>query len=200
MHWPPLAALLFALALSLPAEAGVMAAGTLIGRTLQDVAGARAGTVEDLIVDVRDGRVLYVIVDADGRYLTLPIHALHAQGAEVRLDMSDAGEIAPTDDPRLRRGARLIGQPLENPNGGRIGTISDFEFDPAKGRVERVVVAVEGGEANFPPGVLAHGRFPPLTRWQAEHPGSGASANYGWIRREPSDERTRTHDHRWPRN
>ena len=200
MRWPPLAAVLFAFALSLPAEAGVMAAGALIGRTLQDLEGDKAGTVEDLIVDVRDGRVLYVIVDAAGRYFTLPIRALRAAGGEVRLDTSDAGEIARTDDPRLRRAARLIGQPLENPNGARIGTISDFEFDPAQGRVERVVVAVDGGEANFPPGVLAHGRFPPLPRWQAEHPSSGASGTPGWIRREASDERERIHDHRWPRN
>jgi sporulation protein YlmC with PRC-barrel domain len=199
-RWPPLAAVLFALVLSLPAEAGVMAAGALIGREVQDLEGGKAGTVEDLIVDVRDGRVLYVILDAGERYFTLPIHALRAEAGEVSLDMSDAGELAPADDPRLRRGARLIGQPLENPNGGRIGTIADFEFDPAKGRVERVVVAVGGGEANFPPSVLAHGRFPPLTRWQAEHPGSDASGNFGWLRREPSDERTRTHDHRWPRN
>jgi sporulation protein YlmC with PRC-barrel domain len=160
-----LAAALFALALSLPAAAGVMAAGTLIGRTLAAVEGGEAGTVEDLIVDVREGRVLYVIVEDADRYFALPVRALQAHAGEVRLDMNEAGEIARTDDPRLRRAGRLIGQPLENPNGARIGTIADFEFDPAKGRVERVVVAVDGGEANFPPSVLAHGRFPPLTRW-----------------------------------
>lgn len=195
-----LAAVLSALALSLPAEAGAVAAGVLIGRPIQDLSGQVLGTVEDMIVDVRDARVLYIIVDARERDFTLPIRALREHEGGVRLDMSDAGEIARTDDPRFRRAARLIGQPLMNPNGGRIGTIADIEFDPAAGRVERIVVDVDNGKANFPPSVLAHGRFPPLTRWQAEHPPSDFSGDPGYVRRDPSPERERLHDHRWPRN
>ena len=67
-------------------------------------------------------------------------------------------------------------------------------------RFDRVVVAVDNGKANFPPSVLAHGRFPPLTRWQAEHPPSDFSGDPGYVRRDPSPERERLHDHRWPRN
>jgi sporulation protein YlmC with PRC-barrel domain len=193
-------ALLLALALPLAAQADAVAAGTLIGRPIQDLRGGAAGTVEDLIVDVRDGRVVYVIVDARERYITLPIRALHELNGRVWLDTGDAGEMARTDEPRLRRAARLIGQPLENPGDGRIGTIADIVFDPARGRVERVVVAMDDGKANFPPSVLAHGRFPPLTRWQAEHPPADFSGDPGYLRREPTDERKRLHEHRWPRH
>jgi hypothetical protein len=139
--------------------------------------------------------VLYVMVEAPGRFYTLPIRALdEARGALV-VDLNEAGEIARTDEPRLRRAARLIGQPLEHPGGGRIGTIADFEFDPGRGRIQHVVVDVEDGRARFPPSVLAHGRFPPLTRWQAEHP--TPSRPNALLRREPSDERLQLHDHRW---
>lgn len=178
-----------------------MAAGVLIGAEAKDLRGAAVGTVEDLIVDVRDGRVLYVIVDGPQRYFTLPIRALRARDGMARLDMQLAGEVAHTDEPRFRRAARLIGQPLEHPGGERIGTIADIEFDPAKGRVQQVVVSTaQGGTAHFPASVLAHGRFPPLTRWQAEHPSPDASGNFGYLRREPSSERNRLHEHRWPRN
>lgn len=196
-----LAAALLALALSLPAEAHAMAAGVLIGAEAKDLSGAAVGTVEDLIVDVRGGRVLYVIVDGPQRYFTLPIRALREREGTARLDMQLAGEVAHTDEPRFRRAARLIGQPLERPGGERIGTVADIEFDAADGRVEQVVVSTgQGSTAQFPPGVLAHGRFPPLTRWQAEHPSPDASGNFGYLRREPSTERNRLHDHRWPRH
>jgi sporulation protein YlmC with PRC-barrel domain len=201
MHPRSLAAALLALALSLPAEAGAMAAGVLIGAAAKDQRGAQVGTVEDLIVDVRDGRVLYVIVDGPQRYFTLPIRALREREGAARLDMRLAGEIAHSDEPRFRRAARLIGQPLEHPGGERIGTIADIEFDAGDGRVEHVVVStVAGGSAHFPASTLAHGRFPPLTRWQVEHPMPDASGNFGYLRREPSDERNRLHEHRWPRN
>jgi hypothetical protein len=61
MHRCPLAAVLFALALSLPAEAGAAAASALIGHAVQDLGGRSAGRVEDLIVDVSAARVRYVV-------------------------------------------------------------------------------------------------------------------------------------------
>jgi sporulation protein YlmC with PRC-barrel domain len=199
-----LAAVLLAIAGSFPGEASAAAAGSFIGRAVEDLRGDTVGTVEDLIVDVRDGRVLYVIVDGRERYYTLPIRALRGEDGALRLDMSEAGGIAHSnelrDDPRFRRAARLIGQPLHHPGGERVGTIAEIEFDPAAGRIERVVVDVEQGKANFPPSVLAHGRFPPLTRWQVEHPSPEKAGDAGFVRREPSSERNRLHDHRWRRN
>ena len=195
-----LAAAVLGLVVLFPGDASAAAAGVLIGRAIQDLGGRTVGTVEDLIVDVREGRVLYVVVDARERHFTLPIRALREVAGGVRLDMNEKGEIARTDDPRFRRAARLIGQPLVNPGDERIGTIAEIEFEPRAGRVERVVVDVGKGMANFPPSVLAHGRFPPLTRWQAEHPPSDFSGDPGHVRRDPSSERERLHDHRWPRD
>jgi len=60
-----------------------MAAGVLIGAEAKDLRGAAVGTVEDLILDVRDGRVLYVIVDGRQRYFTLPIRALRTREGGV---------------------------------------------------------------------------------------------------------------------
>lgn len=81
-----------------------MAAGVLIGAEgAKDLRGAAVGTVEDLVLDVRDGRVLYVIVEAQQRYFRLPIRALHERDGAPRFDIQLAGEIAHTDDPRFRR-------------------------------------------------------------------------------------------------
>lgn len=195
-----LAALACAIALA-PAAAAAATAGALLGAPALDARGAPVGEVEELIVDVRDGRVLYVIVDSRGEFLTLPVRALRVAGERAVLDMSEAGEIARTGEPHLRRAGRLIGQPLHRPGGARLGTIVDFELDPAAGRIERVLVDTDDGErVRFPPGVLAHGRFPPLTRWQADHPPAQGAEDSGFLRREPSDERQRLHEHDWPRN
>jgi sporulation protein YlmC with PRC-barrel domain len=170
-----------------------------MGRPVVDLRGETVGTVEDLIVDVRDGQVLYVIVDGPQRFYTLPIRALRAGDGRAALDMSLAGEIARTDEPHFRRAGRLIGLPLENPGDGRIGTIVDFELDAGRGRIDYVMVRVDGELARFPPSVLAHGRFPPLTRWQVEHPPYDKAEDAGFLRRDPSSERERLHDPRWPR-
>ena len=181
--------------------AAIAAHGAMVSETLGDPVenqrGEKVGAVDDLIVDVRAGRVLYVIVDAQDRFYTLPVRAL---GEALRLDMdlaNAAARIGPQADPKFRRAARLIGQPVTHPGDGRIGTIADIEFDPESGRVENVVVAVDEGRRNMPAGVLAHGRFPPLTRWRAEHPPADVSERQGFVRREASDQRKRLHDHEW---
>lgn len=46
----------------------------MVGSPIENRSGERVGKVDDLIVDVRAGRVLYVIVDSQGRFYTLPIH------------------------------------------------------------------------------------------------------------------------------
>ena len=74
---------------------------------------------------------------------------------------------------------------------------TDIEFDLESGRVERVLVSTSEGPRNMPATVLAQGHFPPLTRWQAEHPPAEVSDRQGFVRRESSDERRSLHDHKW---
>jgi sporulation protein YlmC with PRC-barrel domain len=187
-----LAALLLA---AMPA--GAVTVGALLGDPVKNLEGVQLGVIDDFIVDVRAGRVLYVIVEGRGRGYTLPVRALDER---LRLDMDFANSLARDDspqDPRFRRAGRLIGQPVNHPRGERIGTISEIEFDLQSGNVKQVVAQTAQGARNLPPSVLAHGRFPPLTRWQVEHPSPRVEGNQGFVRREPSDERNRLHDHKW---
>ncbi len=180
------------------AEAGAVNASDLLGAPLTSLRGEPIGAVDDLIVDTSAGRVVYLIVDRGERFATYPVRAL---AGGLRIDQRLEGEVARLDsaeDTRFRRAARLIGQPLVHPHPGdtqRIGTIRDFEFDRSSGEIGRVVVATAEGESGFPPGVLAHGRFPPLTHWRTDY--VDPEDNLGWLRREPSDERLRLHDHQW---
>ena len=169
----------------------------LLGQPVQALNGERVGAVQDLIVDVDAGRVLYVIVQGGQAFHTLPVRALDER---LRLDMDLANAMARDqnrDDPKFRRAARLVGQPVEQPGGPRIGTIADIEFDLESGQVERVVVSTSDGPRDMPASVLAQGHFPPLTRWQAEHPPAEVSGEPGFVRREPSDERRSLHDPKW---
>ena len=180
------------------AEAAALDATELLGSPLTSLSGEPVGTVEDLIVDTSAGRVVYLIVDRGARFATYPIGALRRQRT---IDRRREGEVARFDSPedtRFRRAARLIGQPLAHPGATqRIGTIRDFEFDTDSGQITRVVVATDEGESGFAPGVLRHGRFPPLTYWGGDYVDTQDLENLGWLRRPPSDERRRFHDHRW---
>lgn len=186
--------------LALVAASSVSAAVTataLIGAPADSAGGKAIGAVDDLIIDADGGRVLYVIVDAQDRYYTLPMQALDLDAPRPRVDMSLANALArAAPDVVLRRAARLIGQPLHHTGGERIGTIADIAFDAESGVVEQVLVRHEEGVTGFPASVLAHGRFPPLTEYQVERPGPEPLEHF---RVRPSDERTRLHDPEWER-
>jgi sporulation protein YlmC with PRC-barrel domain len=186
--------------LALVAASSASAAVTataLIGAPADSARGKTLGAVDDLVIDVDGGRVLYVIVDAKDRYYTLPMRALDLAAARPRVDLSLANALARVaPDVVLRRAARLIGQPLHHTNGERIGTIVDIAFDAQSGVVEQVLVRHEDGVTGFPASVLAHGRFPPLTEYQVEHPGPEPLEHFQ-VR--PSDERKRLHNPEWER-
>lgn len=186
------------LAFALPAQLHAASAAALLGEHMLDEQARPAGEVTDLIVDVRDSRVLYVVLDRGNRFETIPVRALKDDG---QVDLSESGEAARAREDqaaRLRRASALIGQAITHPHPGnaqRIGTVADFEFQSGSGRIERVVVRTPQGERSFGPEVLAHGRFPPL---EAPRQGAYRKDEHGFDMK-PSDERTRLHPHEWER-
>jgi sporulation protein YlmC with PRC-barrel domain len=184
----------------LPAtQAGAATVSGLLGDAVQNLRGEKVGAVEELIVDVRAGRVVYVVVDSAEKFYTLPVRAFEER---LRLNMDLSNAVAhdkSREDPKFRRAGKLIGQQVTNPGDGRIGKIADIEFHLQSGRVEQVVVETDQGRRNMPPAVLAQGRFPPLTRWQVENPPADVDDRQGFVRRESSDDRRRLHDHQWDR-
>lgn len=173
------------------------AVSQILDRPVANLRGETVGAVEELIVDVDACRIAYVVVDTGEHFRTLPARALQEGG---RVDMRLAGEAAgvktPRDDPKYRRARTLLGQPITQPGGDRIGTIADIEFDPDSGRVGQVRVRTDDGPRNMPPAVLSQGFFPPLTRWQVEQPSAEVAEHMGFVRRPPA-ERRRLHDHEW---
>lgn len=190
-----LARLLLAAALCAPpgAWSAEMRASELLGKPVQDAAGKPVGEVTEAIVDVRDGRLAYVVVGGPQRYTTFPIRAVReaerAGALEADTTLANAIARSDADEARFARASRLVGQPLTHPGGERIGTIEDFRLDLEGGRVLEVIAQTPQGRRTLPATVLAQGNFPPLTRWQAEHPPSGAAGDSGFLRREPSRER-----------
>lgn len=155
----------------LPLAAGAASVGALLGEPVVNQRNQRVGTVDELIIDVSGGRLVYVIVADGGRFHTLPIRAFRGEQLRIaQMDLASAAARVESADVRLRRAGRLIGQPVTQPGGGEVGAIADIEFDLASGEVQRVLVQTSEGRRGMPPAVLAHGRFPPLTQWQVEHP------------------------------
>ena len=149
-----------ALVLLLAFEATAENVSGLLGDTARTARGEEIGRISELIVDVRAGRVLYVVVEAQKEFVTLPVRAL---GERQIVDMALADETAhlrPQAEPRFRRAGKLLGQPVAYPGGKNIGTLVDIQFELGSGRVEDVVVRTEKGPFNFPPAVLAEGYFP----------------------------------------
>jgi sporulation protein YlmC with PRC-barrel domain len=192
--------LLFLMAYGSFGAAQAAAITQLLDRPVQNERGAPAGTVTDLIVDVEAGRVLYLVLDAGERFHTLPVRAL---GEDLRLDLDHAGELARPDDEedaRFRRASALIGDRVTHAHPGgatQVGTIRDIEFDPDSGRIENVTVSTPQGALGVGAAVLAQGRFPPLDPPQGRYATREELGERGWLRREPSDERRRLHEHQF---
>jgi sporulation protein YlmC with PRC-barrel domain len=147
-----------------PRETSVSA---LVGAPVQDLQGDELGVIDELILDVRDASLLYVVVGTGKQARTFPVRALSGSGVDgLRVDTRLASALAQQDsptDPRFRRAGRLIGETVTHPGGEAIGRIEDIRVDLASGEIGEVIVATAEGRFSFPPGVLAQGHFPPLT-------------------------------------
>jgi sporulation protein YlmC with PRC-barrel domain len=163
-----------------------------IGQAVHDEGGARVGEVHDLILDVNEARVLYVIIQSQERYHTLPIRALDET---LRLDSELAGSIAHSqafDESRFRRAARLLGTPVSQADGPQLGTIRDFRFDPASGQIDNVLVDTVAGVRDLPASVLAQRELPaPAAAGAARAPEPDASSGFSVV---PSPDRKRLHN------
>lgn len=182
----------FAAALALAsAQAFGAEAREFLGKPVKDRGGERVGTVHDLIVDVNDARVVYVMIESREGYHTLPIRAL---GEELRLNMDLSGAIArgqSLDDARFRRASALLGRPVSQADGPQIGTIRNFRFDPDSGQIEHVAVDTVAGAREFPASVLASRELAGAGPRPGRAPEEGASSGFTV---QPSPDRRRLHD------
>lgn len=131
------------------AEPGMrlMRAAELMNRQIRDRNGAKAGEVQDLVIDLRGGVVTHAVLDIAGsrREARVPMKevALAPNGAPVlNVDRAQLIERAASE----MRARRLIDMEVENRQGRTLGEVEDLVVDLASGRV---LFAVLGFESAF---------------------------------------------------
>ena len=136
-------------------ERATARASALIGTPVKNVEGEELARLRDLVLDLDDQRVRYVIMEGFGklfrysfvnfdpgpqaRYLVLHI------GRE-RLEQSPGME-AGWQAPGLVLASALLGRDVEDGRGGKVGELADVVIDPGDGKVSHVLFrAREGGK------------------------------------------------------
>jgi sporulation protein YlmC with PRC-barrel domain len=143
--------------------------GELIGERVEDLNGDPVGYVREFIVDMSDGRVLYMVVRGGNEFYTLPLRAIRriSPHNEPQVDTSLRGpDVAKRveTDARFRRVRRLIGETIALPDTAGSGRIYDLDFEPDTGLITQVIVSTGDGKRAYPREVLLHGVLPPASR------------------------------------
>ena len=122
-------------------------ASALIGIEVRDALGQPAGTVRDLMFDLRNNRVHYVVLERGSVHSKHPMHAftLPRNGDHLLLDRPEARIDTAWDEVILMPAAKLIGRSFEVPQGTGSGRVADVVLDAFWGEV--AFAAVRLGDA-----------------------------------------------------
>lgn len=120
----------------------VVRASSLLGMDIDHPSGADYGVIHDLVMELRDGRVLYAEVRLDSANPVrreVPLSALRFPPAEGRaiLTLNQAGA-----GPAMQA-SRLIGMQVRNPHTGARGRIDELVVDLHNNRVHYAVLDME---------------------------------------------------------
>lgn len=121
---------------------------TLIGREVHDAAGAVAGRVEDLFVDVGDRRVAALVLDLKGRPRVCGIREIAFADEDKPMEETRALRVpGGCDDvrgmaakPEWRRASALATSAIRDRQQDAVGDVKDLFIDPASARVTHAVV------------------------------------------------------------
>jgi sporulation protein YlmC with PRC-barrel domain len=132
----------------------------LFGMEVKSFARRRLGAVEDLVVDLANGRVRYAILETRHRTVPVPFHALELS-LENKYSLLDAsperlanapGRAVGVDaywdgpaPPRLARASELVGRPFRGVNGEVAGELADIVIDAHEGNVAFAVISLAAG-------------------------------------------------------
>ena len=121
-------------------------ASALIGMEVRDTLGVRAGLVRDVVLDLNNNRVHYVVVESGTHYRRLPMHAftLPRHAGHLILERPEARVEAARDDAMPVPASRLIGRSFSWPQGAPAGRVADVVLDAFWGEV--AFAAVRLGE------------------------------------------------------
>jgi sporulation protein YlmC with PRC-barrel domain len=128
-------------------------ASTLIGIEVRDALGEAAGRVRDLMFDLRNNRVHYLVLERGGdRTVEYPMHAftLRRNGGQLVLDRPEARIETAWDDEILMSAGKLIGRAFELPQGTGGGRVADVVLDAFWGEVAFAAVRLDDAAALRP--------------------------------------------------
>lgn len=147
----------------------------LIGKKVANKEGKTLGEVEDLIVDVKGGRIPHVILSFGGiadlgdKLFVFPVNAFTRDATRDRLVLNVERDALRESrgfdrsnwpfDPPLRRASELRGANVKDTDGKPAGEIEDLEVNLATGRVERVHFAQDGRKGPEPKQTLPLSAF-----------------------------------------
>ncbi len=129
--------------------APAMMASEIIGLQVRDPDTGDTGRIDDLVVDVANGRVHFVVLDMPGPLVTQPLAALELGRDGARINAASDWRFAAPQGIALMRASSLVGSSLENEGGARVGTIADLGIDPASGAIAYAAVRLDEDAQNL---------------------------------------------------
>ena len=125
--------------------------GELGDRPVVDAGGAKIADVYDVVVDIEEARVAYIVFSVGLKVIPVAMPSPEMAFARDKVELAFARsrlESMPTLDmsslgPRYKRGRDLLGTPFKDPNGVLLGEVKDLMIDTTNGAVAAVVVAFD---------------------------------------------------------
>lgn len=120
-----------------------MNASEIVGMEITDRASGASGRIDDLVVDIANARVHFVMLDMAGPLATQPMTTLRFENGRATTEAADDWRFATREGIALMRASRLIGSAFESEDGRRIGTIAELIVEPASGDIPFALVRLE---------------------------------------------------------
>jgi sporulation protein YlmC with PRC-barrel domain len=145
-----------------------MRASELIGKRVASPEGKPLGRIEDLIVDMKGGRIPHVVLSFEEKLFVYPVNAFTRDEYRDRIVVDvERKQLAQSEgfersnwpfQPPLERASRLRGKNVKLEDGQR-GEIEDVVVNLGSGKVRGVVVAQDGRKGDEPKLTLPLGSF-----------------------------------------
>ena len=115
--------------------AGAMKASEIVGMEITNRSTGASGRIDDLVVDIANGRVHFVMLDMEGPLVTQPMGALRFEDGRASTGAARDWRFGAQEGIALVRASHLIGLGFESERGERLGTIAELVVQPASGEV-----------------------------------------------------------------
>ncbi|HEX6321200.1 MAG TPA: PRC-barrel domain-containing protein [Burkholderiales bacterium] len=118
-------------------------ASELIGMEIRNPDTGDTGRIDDLVVDVANSRVHFVMLDMPGSLVTQPLAALELGQGGAALHAATDWRFAAPKGIALMLASSLVGSQVDSVAGAPLGTIADLAVDPVSGAIAFATVRLK---------------------------------------------------------